>query len=117
MPNLDPWINQNNSNKNEEHMIATKTITNKLENDLLSIKQNAKKMIHPNSHPTYNERLLKIIKLIDQTLEKYKTTANTKMTNEENEEQEVIIIEDIIQELNKKKKNSYKQKAKSYTKR
>ena len=37
-------------------------------------------------------------------MEKYKTTPNTKMTNEENEEQEVIIIEDIIQELNKKRK-------------
>jgi hypothetical protein len=34
------------------------------------------------------------------------------MTNQENEKQEVIIIEDIIQELNKKKKNSYKQKNK-----
>ncbi len=37
MPNPDPWINQNNSNKNEEHMV-TKTITNKFENHLLSIK-------------------------------------------------------------------------------
>ena len=27
MPNLDPWINQNNSNKNEEHM-ATKDNNN-----------------------------------------------------------------------------------------
>jgi hypothetical protein len=36
MPNLDPWINQN-SNKDEEQM-ATKTITNKFENHLLSIK-------------------------------------------------------------------------------
>ena len=27
MPNLDPWINQNNSNKTEEY-VATKTITN-----------------------------------------------------------------------------------------
>ena len=43
MPNLDPWINQNKNNKNEEHMIATKTITNKLENDLLSIKTERQK--------------------------------------------------------------------------
>ena len=46
--------------------------------------------------------------MIDWTLEKYKTTADTKMTNQENEEQEVIIIEDIIQELDKKRKIIYK---------
>jgi hypothetical protein len=48
----------------------------------------------------------KIIEMIDWFLEKYKT-ANTKMTNQENEEQEVIIIDNIIQELYKKRKNSY----------
>jgi hypothetical protein len=42
--------------------------------------------------------------MIDWVLEKYKTTANTKMTNQENEEQEVIIIDNIIQELDKKRK-------------
>jgi hypothetical protein len=35
---------------------------------------------------------------------KYKTTANTKKTNQENEEKEVIIIDNIIQELDKKRK-------------
>ena len=54
MPNLDPWINQNNSNKNEEHM-TTQTI-NKFENHLLSIKDEHQKRIRPNLHPTYNER-------------------------------------------------------------
>jgi recombinational DNA repair ATPase RecF len=40
-------------------------------------------------------------------LEKYKTTPNTKMTNQQNdEEQEVIIIDNIIQELDKKRKNA-----------
>ena len=29
---------------------------NKFENHLLSIKTESQKMIHPNSHPTYNER-------------------------------------------------------------
>ena len=47
MPNLDPWVNQN-----EEHMLATNTITNKFENHLLSIKTERQKMIHPNSHLT-----------------------------------------------------------------
>jgi hypothetical protein len=57
MPNLDPWINQN-----EEYMT-----TNKFENHLLSIKAEPQKMIHPNSHPTYNERHQKIIEMIDWT--------------------------------------------------
>ena len=74
------------------------------ENHLLSIKTERQKMIHPNSHPTYNERQQKIIEMIDWTLEKYKTTANIKMTDQEKGEQEVIIIEDIIQELDKKRK-------------
>ena len=39
---------------------------------------------------------------------KYKTTVNTKMTNQENGEQEVIIIDDIIQELDIKRKIIYK---------
>ena len=96
MPNLDPGVNQNED-------MTTKTI-NKFENHLLSIKTERQKMIHPNSHPTYNERQQKIIEMIDWTLEKYITTANIKMTDQENGEQEVIIIEDIIQELYKKRK-------------
>ena len=96
MPNLDPGVNQNED-------MTTKTI-NKFENHLLSIKTERQKMIHPNSHPTYNERQQKIIEMIDWTLEKYKTTANIKMTDQEKGEQEVIIIEDIIQELDKKRK-------------
>ena len=96
MPNLDPGVNQNED-------MTTKTI-NKFENHLLSIKTERQKMIHPNSHPTYNERQQKIIEMIDWTLEKYITTANIKMTDQEKGEQEVIIIEDIIQELDKKRK-------------
>ena len=55
MPNLDPWINQN-----EEHMVATKTI-NKFENHLIPIKTEHQERIRPNLHPTYNERHQKII--------------------------------------------------------
>jgi hypothetical protein len=43
MPNMDPWINQNEA-------------TNKFENHLLSIRDERQKMIRPNCHPTYNER-------------------------------------------------------------
>jgi hypothetical protein len=42
-------------------------LLNKFENHLLSIKTELQKMIHPNSHPTYNERHQKIIELIDWT--------------------------------------------------
>ena len=92
MPNLDPWINQN-----EEHL-ATNTITNKFENYLLSIRAERQKMIHPKSHPTYNERHQKIIELIDWILEKYEV--NMKKTQQQNEQ---VIIDNIIEELDKKR--------------
>jgi hypothetical protein len=83
--------------------MTTKTITNTFETHLLSIRAQRQEMINPKSHPTYNERQQKIIELIDWTLEKYKAGANIKKINQENEEQEVI-INNIIQELNKKRK-------------
>jgi hypothetical protein len=102
MPNMDPWINQNEATKN------------KFENDLLSIKDERQKMIRPSCHPTYNERHEKIIELIDWTLEKYKMNMKKK-TQQENDEQ--VIIDNIIEELDKKERYSYKQKATSSTKR
>ena len=57
-------------------MMVTNTI-NKFENHLLSIKTESQKMIHPNSHPTYNERQQKIIEMIDWALEKYTAAVNT----------------------------------------
>ena len=86
MPNMDPWINQNEA-------------TNKFVNDLLSIIDERQKMIRPNCHPTYNERHQKIIEMIDWTLEKYKM--NMENTQQENDEQ--LIIDDIIEELDKKR--------------
>ena len=88
MPNMDPWINQNEATKN------------KFENDLLSIKDERQKMIRPSCHPTYNERHEKIIELIDWTLEKYKMNMKKK-TQQENDEQ--VIIDNIIEELDKKR--------------
>jgi hypothetical protein len=111
MPNLDPWINQN------EEYIDTKTITNKFENHLLSIKAERQKMIHPNSHPTYNERHEKIIEMIDWALEKYKETAAADIKkNQQNEEQEVIIIDNIIEELDKKRDIAINKKKKALLK-
>ena len=110
MPNFDPWINQN-----EEHIVTTKTIINKFENHLLSIKAEHQKRIRPNLHPTYNERHQKIIEMIDWTLEKYKAAvANIKQKNQQNEE---VVIDNIIEELDKKRDIAIKQKAKSYLKR
>ena len=89
MPNLDPWINQNED-------IVTK-ILNKFENHLLSIRVERQEMIHPNSHPTYNERQQNIIDMIDWVLEKYKAAVDTQKMNEQ------LIIDDIIEELDKKR--------------
>jgi hypothetical protein len=72
-------------------------------------------MIHPKSHPTYNEHQQKIIEMIDRVLENYKAFS-IKMMNQENEEQEVIIIEDIIQELNKQRKIAITKKQKALLK-
>ena len=85
MPNLRPLINQNEA-------------TNTFENHLLSIKIERQKMIRPNCHPTYNERHEKIIELIDWALEKYKADMEKTQQNDEQ-----VIIENIIEELDKKR--------------
>ena len=101
MPNLDRWVNQN------ENMI-TKTIT-KFENHLLSIKTKRQKMIHPNSHPTYNERHEKSIEIIDWTLEKYTAAINIKKNQQ-------VIIDNIIEELDKKMDITINKKKKALVK-
>ena len=106
MPNLDPWVNQSN---NDYKDITTKTINN-FENHLLSIKTERQKMIHPNSHPTYNERQQKIIEMIDWVLEKYKTGTNIQNMNEQ------AIIDNIIEELNNKRKIAINKKQKTILK-
>ena len=83
----------------------------KFENHLLSIKTERQKMIHPNSHPTYNERQQKIIEMIDWTLEKYNAAPNMKKINEQ------IIIDTTIEELNKKRKIAITKKQKTILKR
>ena len=97
MPNLDPWINQNES-------------TTKFENHLLSIRDDRQNMIHPKSHPTYNERQQKIIDMIDWALEKYKGAPT--VTNIQNNQQteEAIIIDNIIEELDKKRDEAINKK-------
>jgi hypothetical protein len=109
MPNLDPWLNQNN--KNYEDM-TTKTI-NKFENNLLSIKTKRQNMIHPNSHPTYNERHQKIIEMLDWTLERYKARV---VDTKKNQQNETIIIDNIIEELDKKREVVINKKKKTLLK-
>ena len=84
--------------------------TNKFENHLLSIKAERQKMIHPKSHPTYNERHEKIIELIDWTVARYKETAATNIKkNLQNKEE--IIIDNIIEKQDKKREIAiYKKK-------
>jgi hypothetical protein len=105
MPNLNPWVNQNNNYED----IPTKTI-NKFENHLLSIKTERQKMIHPKSLPTYNERQQKIIEMIDWVLEKYNAAPNMKKINEQ------VIIDNIIEELDKKREIAINQKQKAVLK-
>ena len=80
------------------------------ENHLLSIKTECQKMIHPNSHPTYNERHQKIIEMIDLTMDKYKTAVNTQKMNEQ------VIIDNIIEELDRKREVVINKKQKTLLK-
>jgi hypothetical protein len=77
---------------------------------LLSIKDEHQKRIRPNLHPTYNEHHQKIIELIDWTLEKYKTSPNTQKMNEQ------VIIDNIIEELDKKREVAINKKKKAQLK-
>ena len=67
MPNLDPWLNQNEY----DQRISTAENT-KLEKHLLSIRTHNQKQIKPNCHPTCKEDHEKRIELIDSVLIKYK---------------------------------------------
>ena len=108
MPNLDLWINQNSNNKDT----TTTTISN-FENCLLSIRDQYQKIRLDLDHPISNERYEKIIEIIEYTLEKYKEAANKENSiqqqyqqNEyEEEEKELLtIINNIFNELDKKRK-------------
>jgi hypothetical protein len=104
MPNLDLWINQNSNNED------TTRISN-FENCLLSIRDQYQKIRLNSDHPISNERYEKIIEMIDHALKKYKEAVNNKnniqqQRNEyEGEEKELlIIINNIFNELDKKRK-------------
>jgi len=77
---------------------------------LLSIKTEHQKMIHPNSHPTYNKRQQNIIEMIEWVLEKYKSNKENTQQNEQ------VIINNIIQELDKKREIAINKKRKAVLK-
>jgi hypothetical protein len=67
-------------------------------------------MIHPKSHPSYNDRQQQIIEMIYWTLDKYKTTVNTQKMNQQ------VIKDNIIEELDKKREIAINKKQKSLLK-
>jgi hypothetical protein len=106
MPNLDLWINPNSNNED------TTTISN-FENCLRSIRDQYQKIRLYADHPISNERYEKIIEMIDYALEKYRAAVNKENNihhqqqhNEyEEEEKELLtIINNIFNELDKKRK-------------
>ena len=78
---------------------------------MLSIKAEHQKQIRPNlHHTTYNERHQKIIEMIDLTMYKYKTVVNTQKMNEQ------VIIDNIIEELDRKREVVINKKQKTLLK-
>ena len=78
---------------------------------MLFIRDERQEMIRPNCHPTYNERHQKIIAMIDWTLEKYKVNMEKTQQNEQQ-----VIIDNIIEELAKKRDITINKKQKTLLK-
>ncbi|HEX7258281.1 MAG TPA: hypothetical protein VF242_09490 [Nitrososphaeraceae archaeon] len=98
MPNLDPWLNQN-----EYHQRISTAESIKLEKHLLSIRTHNQKQIKPNCHPTYKEDHEKRIELIDWVLKKYKDDLLLKKEINQQQNEEQVIIDNIIDELDNKR--------------
>ena len=115
MPNLDPWLNQN-ENDQQQGRITNTAITeeNKLVNYLLSVRVQNRKQIKPNCHPTYNEDHEKRIEIIDWVLKKYKD--KLKKTNQQQQNEEQVIIDNIINELDRKRDIAINKKKKALLK-
>src|SRR5918994_1664681 len=113
MPNLYPWLNQN-ENDQQQGRITNTAITeeNKLVNHLLSVRVQNRKQIKPNCHPTYNEDHEKRIEIIDWVLKKYKDDLllKNKINQQQNEEH---LIDNIIDELDNKRDVAINKKKKA----
>jgi hypothetical protein len=87
--------------------------TNKFKNHLLSIRAEHQRRIRSNLHPIYNAYHEKIVELINWTLETYRA-ANIHKT-QQNEEQ-IIIIDNITDELDKERDITINKKNRSLLK-
>ena len=108
MPNLDPWLNQNQSenDQQQEGIISGTTAkaveeSTKLENYLLYVRTHNQKQIKPNCHPTYNEDHEKRIEIIEWVLKKYKDGLLSRNNQQQNNEEQ--IVDNIIEELDSKR--------------
>jgi hypothetical protein len=110
MPNLDPWINQSESDQQQRISKAAAEIS-KLENHLPSVRVYNQKQIKPNCHPTYNADHEKRIELIDWTLKKYKDGLLNKTLQHEEQ-----LVDNIIDELDKKRDLAISKKKKALLK-
>ena len=108
MPNLDPW-----KNKYENDLFRTteeqeKKANSKFENYLLSYRDECQKTIERNAHqhPTFLQRYQKIIEMIDWTLNRYRIVIkrNKIQIQQQQNEQDLVIINRIREELDKKRK-------------
>jgi hypothetical protein len=74
------------------------------ENYLLSYRAKSQNTINRNSHahPTFLESYQKIIEMIDWTLERYRAVIQHQ--NLQNNENDSVIINEVIEHLNEKKK-------------
>ena len=113
MPNLDPWLNNQNESDHRINIAAEEST--KLEKHLLSIRSHNQKQIKPNCHPTYNEDHEKRIELIDWVLKKYKDDLllKNKINQQQNEEH---LIDNIIDELDNKRDVAINKKKKALLK-
>jgi hypothetical protein len=106
-PNLDPWLNQNQSENYQQGRISNTATTaaaeqgTKLDYHLLSIRSHNQNQIKPNCHPTYNEDHEKRIEILDWVLKKYRDGLSKNNQQQNNEEQ--VIIDNIIEELDNKR--------------
>ena len=121
MPNLDPWLNQQIENdssitieEEEEGEAEKEKESSNFENYLLLLRFECQKMIKANCHPTYNESHEKIIVMIDWTLDKYRSILNQQQRGRE--EGEKLILNNIINELQRNREIAISNNKKSMLK-
>jgi hypothetical protein len=110
MPNLDPWMKQYDE-KDQCRTTEGEDANSKFENYLLSYRTECQKTIEHNSHqhPTFLQRYQKIIETIDWTLNRYQIVISKRdkiqiQQQQQQNEPDLVIINRIREELDKKRK-------------